>query len=190
MNEPTRKIAVLDACVLVPAALRDTLLRAYAADLYVARWTTDILIEVERTLASHLTTPDRARSLVMRIREAFEDAEIPRARYEHLVSAMTNHPKDRHVVAAAIIVGADVIVTSNLRDFPPSALSSYNIEAESPDRFLTRLVDLHHDTVVEIVKQQATALVKPPTSVERVLENLAIHAPEFGERVLHEILRS
>jgi hypothetical protein len=141
--QPARTVVVLDACVLVPATLRDTLLRAYATDLYVARWTTDILVEVERTLVSHLTTPDRARSLVTRIREAFEDAEIPRARYERLISAMTNHPKDRHVLAAAIVVAANAIVTSNPRDFPPSALSSYNIDAESPDRFLMRRFDLH-----------------------------------------------
>jgi hypothetical protein len=31
---------------------------------------------------------------------------------------MTNHPKDRHVLAAAVRASAEVIVTSNLSDLP------------------------------------------------------------------------
>jgi len=42
--------AVLDACVLFPASLRDTLLRAANADLYGMRLTDEILEEVSRNL--------------------------------------------------------------------------------------------------------------------------------------------
>lgn len=41
---------VLDACVLFPASLRDTLLRAADADLYRVHLTADILEEVRRNL--------------------------------------------------------------------------------------------------------------------------------------------
>jgi hypothetical protein len=42
---------VLDACVLVAAGLRDTLLRlAETPGLYAPRWSDDIMVEVERTL--------------------------------------------------------------------------------------------------------------------------------------------
>ena len=36
-----------------------------------------------------------------------------------LVAAMQNDDKDRHVVAAAVKASAQVIVTSNLKDFSP-----------------------------------------------------------------------
>ena len=42
--------AVLDACVLFPASLRDTLLRAAERELYQAYWSQDILTELRRSL--------------------------------------------------------------------------------------------------------------------------------------------
>jgi hypothetical protein len=53
--------------------------------------------------------------------------------YAALVPAMLNHEKDRHVAAAAVKASAQVIVTSNLRDFV--ALPD-GIEAQAPDEFL------------------------------------------------------
>jgi predicted nucleic acid-binding protein len=52
---------------------------------------------------------------------SFPDALVPG--YESLVDGMTNDPKDRHVLAAAVRANAEVIVTFNRRDFPESALS-------------------------------------------------------------------
>jgi len=49
---------------------------------------------------------------------------------------MTNDPKDRHVAAAAVRANAQVIVTSNLKDFQPSSLTEWGIEARHPDQFL------------------------------------------------------
>ena len=47
--------AVLDACVLVNAALRDTLLRlAEPPHLYLPRWSAEILLETTRTLEGKL----------------------------------------------------------------------------------------------------------------------------------------
>ncbi|MGD0830917.1 MAG: hypothetical protein ABR907_08245 [Terracidiphilus sp.] len=49
---------------------------------------------------------------------------------------MANHPKDRHVLAAAVRCGAQTIVTLNLKDFPEAALSPWDAVAQSPDEFL------------------------------------------------------
>jgi hypothetical protein len=48
---PVLPIAVLDACVLIPASLRDTLLRlAETPRLYTPKWSAEIWVEVERNL--------------------------------------------------------------------------------------------------------------------------------------------
>jgi len=91
---------VLDACVLVNAALRDTLLRlAEPPHLYLPRWSKDIILETRRTLETKLgVTPAQAAHLVRELELHFADAWIEG--YEPLIAVMTNHPKDRHVLAA------------------------------------------------------------------------------------------
>lgn len=49
---PAPFIVVLDANVLFPFTLRDTLLRAAAAGFYQVRWTAQILDEMQRNLVS------------------------------------------------------------------------------------------------------------------------------------------
>ena len=44
---------------------------------------------------------------------------------------------DLHVVQAALTGGAGLIVTMNLRDFPPRELARFGLRACHPDEFLT-----------------------------------------------------
>lgn len=98
--------AVLDACVLFPAALRDTLLRAADAGLYRPQWSHAILEEVRRNLiAAGRLDATRAQRLLAAMRREFPEAEV--RGYEALVPAMTNDPKDRHVLAAAVSAGGE-----------------------------------------------------------------------------------
>lgn len=56
---------VLDACVIIPASFRDTLLRAAEAGFYRLHWTEEILTEVERNLVEGgMTDAAGARRLV------------------------------------------------------------------------------------------------------------------------------
>ena len=81
-------------------------------------------------------------------------------------------PNDRHVLAAAIRGGAQLIVTVNLKDFPEDILAAHDIVAMHPDDFVLDLIDLGPGTVSQTVTQQANALKNPPMSVDEVLETL------------------
>ena len=72
------------------------------------------------------------------IREVFADSEV--AGYESLVDLMRCHPKDRHVLAAAVWGNVDQIVTFNQKDFPEGAVTPYGIEVVSPDDFLLNIL--------------------------------------------------
>ena len=103
----------------------DTFLRlAEPPALYEARWTDQILSEVTRTLVGRFgKTPEKARYREVAMREFFPDAIVDD--YESLVPKMKNHPKDRHVLAAAVACSADYVVTFNLKDFPSQAADKY-----------------------------------------------------------------
>jgi predicted nucleic acid-binding protein len=138
---PAPFIVLLDANVLFPFSLRDTLLRAAAAGFYQVRWSSQILDEMARNLVSTGTMPEeKARRLRAIMEREFPEAAVTGD--EHLVAAMRNHEKDRHVAAAAVKTGAQVITTANLRDF---AELPEGIEAQSPDVFLCNLFDLDPD---------------------------------------------
>lgn len=94
--------------------------------------------------------------------------EVP----EQVFALMTNHPGDRHVVAAAIVAKAEVIVTANLDDFPAAALKPWNIEAWHPDDFLVYLNNQFPGKMIEVIRQQAEDLKNPPLTVPELLDKL------------------
>ncbi|MFE3428638.1 PIN domain-containing protein [Streptomyces sp. NPDC059171] len=106
---------LLDTCVLYPNYLRDTLLRLAEAELYEPLWSADILDELTRNVAERIGG-QRAKGLVDVMAGAFPESLV--SGYAALIPAMTNDPKDRHVLAAAIGGHAHAVVTLNLRDFP------------------------------------------------------------------------
>ncbi len=114
--------AVIDASVLYPLPLRDTLLRIAAADVYIPRWSDRILQEVARNLvADGRASEAQADRMTAAMCEAFDTATVPAVDIERLEPEMNNEHKDRHVLAAAVVADAETIVTLNLRDFPRSA---------------------------------------------------------------------
>jgi predicted nucleic acid-binding protein len=172
----SRLVAVLDACVLYGMPLRDTLLRAGEEYLYRPAWSYDIWDEVLRHLRDpkerkRPLTEDDATHLLMTIERHFPEAFV--ANFESLIPLLTNDTKDRHVAAVAVQAQAQVIVTYNLKHFPPASLAPYGIEAQHPDDFLMDLFDLDPQTMVRIIRQQAAALKKRPTSARQILDKLA-----------------
>lgn len=164
---------VLDACVLYPFTLRDVLLQAAADGFYQVYWTEDILDEALRNLvADGRVTLENSAKLGATMRRAFPEAQV--SDYEALIAAMRNDEKDRHVVAAAVRVGAQVIVTSNQRDF--YALPS-GLEAQNPDEFLSTLFDRHPRRMMSVLHKLAGRYRSPPMEVQGILN--ALKLPEF-----------
>jgi hypothetical protein len=93
--------------------------------------------------------------------------------YEHLVDGLELPDlNDRHVLAAAIHGGANVIVTLNLSDFPKQNLRSFNLEARHPDDFAFALLETDTALVLEAAANHRSSLRNPPKTPEAYLEEL------------------
>jgi hypothetical protein len=183
-------IVVYDACVLHPAPLRDLLVRLGLARLCQVKWTQQILDECFRSILNR--RPSLSPEQLARSRERLEQA-IPDAQvngYEEFIEAITGlpDPNDRHVVAAAVRCGAQVIVTSNLKDFPKPVLARYGMEAQSPDDFVRDLIDLDAVTVARVVREQVAALKDPPKTTAEVLGSLRQQGLTISVEMLEEVL--
>lgn len=161
---------VLDACVLYPAHLRDTLLRLAERELYDARWSDDILDELERSLLRNRLKQTSVNHMLAKMRSTFSEAKI--TGYQSLVASMTCHQKDRHVLAAAVRAKASAIATFNLRDFPRAALDPYEVDVIHPDEFLLDLLDLEPPLVIDDIREQAETNKRPPNTLEGLLDAL------------------
>jgi hypothetical protein len=80
--------------------------------------------------------------------------------------------RNRHVVAAAKQAGAQLIVTSNLKDFPADQLAKLNLEAKSPDDFVLDQIDIDDRRVWACMQEIANSRSNPPQDVEDVMDEL------------------
>jgi predicted nucleic acid-binding protein len=169
-----RYTVVLDACVLVPIALADTLLRIAERDLYRPLWSERILTEAMAAIVE--LHPSLSGDLVERrfaaMRETFEDAGVEDWEAVDVMVPLPD-PDDLHVVAAALRGRADAIVTANLPDFPAKDLKSLDLEVIHPNDFLLDQLDLDPRTVIDVIREQAAHTRNPALEPVDVLARLA-----------------
>jgi predicted nucleic acid-binding protein len=131
-------IVIYDANVLYPNTLRDLLIRiAQQPHLEQAKWIDQIIDETLRALQKN--RPDITEEKAARLRELINGAvrDCLVTGYQSLIEVLDlPDPDDRHVLAAAIKVNAQLIVTKNLKDFPPKTLAQWDIRPKSPDNFV------------------------------------------------------
>jgi predicted nucleic acid-binding protein len=172
--------AVLDACVLVPMALCDLLLRlAEEPAMYRPLWSEQILTEMARALKTKLHRSSEAAAWRrQQMKEAFPEAmvTVPSA----LLKAVECIPDkdDRHVLAAAIIAQANAIVTQNTRHFPKDCCQKYGVLCQTPENFLIDQYHLHPQLVLDKLDDQAAGISQ---NRDFVVVSLKGPVPKFCE---------
>lgn len=164
--------AVLDACVLYLAPLRDFFMRL-AVKLYQPKWTDTIHEEWIRNVLND--RPDLTLTQLTRTRELMNrhGGTCLVTGYEALIPTLTlPDPNDRHVLAAAITAQASIIVTFNVSDFPEQTLAVYKTRAFLPDDFAVRLYRSDPGLFVDLVRLHRRALLNPSKTVEEYLATL------------------
>lgn len=140
-----------------------------------ARWSERILDEVFDNLKEN--RPDLDSVKLARTRElmclAVPDCLVDTDAIDAIVPSLTlPDADDRHVLAAAILAGAQVIVTTNVKDFPRQELDRFRIEAKHPDAFLQDIYHLDGALMHQAVSEAAAAYKNPPTTVGELVEHL------------------
>lgn len=141
---------MLDACVLIPMPLADTLLR---------------MAEEPRLFLAEVVAKDRRH---------FPEAWVEGR--ELLIPVTDNDPRDRHVPAAAVHSRSDLIVTCNRRDFPAESLGPWGIEVQGPSAFLPGLYDLDAGLFVNKLHEQAACV---QVNLPQLLRSLKKNVPAF-----------
>jgi predicted nucleic acid-binding protein len=177
-NQNNEYAVVLDACVLAPMPLCDTLLRlAEHPSFYRPLWSAEILREVGDVIEKKLgySTEQRDRRIAS-MQKAFPEAlvQIPCK----LDSFVCPDPNDRHVLAAAVRGQANAIITSNTKHFPQDCIEEYGLLCQSPDDFLIHQFHLNPPLVVDKIDQQAAVRRKTRTELINTLQKVT---PQFAD---------
>lgn len=174
-------VALLDANVLHPISLCDVLLRLAEKGLFQPRWSDEILSETLESIVrrhAHVAREPIAER-IEDMRRAFPDAMVDG--YQTLRDALAAEMKgDAHVLAAAVVGKADLVVTNNLRDFPPVLLRRYELDAQSADTFLVNQWWLDPTTVTQVLSEMADEYARPIAQSLTALERLV---PEFVQGI-------
>jgi len=135
-------VAVYDACVLHPAALRDLLLNLALMRLFRARWTDRIHDEWIQSVLERRGDIDPAR--LARTRERM-DAAVP----------------------DALVTGPTGLSASSCCLTPTTDTCS---RRQHPDEFVAHLIDLDATSVCAAVRNQRESLQHPPYSAREILD--------------------
>lgn len=169
MAGSARYTAILDANVLYPTLIRDTLLSLAVERLYHARWSATIHEEWTRNLLKD--RPDLIGKLdvvVERMNASVPDCLV--TNYQALAKLIElPDPDDRHVVAAAIVGHADAIVTFNTKDFPTAVLQPYGIDVQHPDEFVMNQLQLQQIPAIAAIKKMRARWTNPARSAQELI---------------------
>jgi predicted nucleic acid-binding protein len=172
------RTVVVDANVLYSIELTDLFLTFATRRLIQIRWSEEILSEVRRSLEmSGRLSPAAIERRLAAMQRALPDttAEVPRT----LIEQMRVQANDRHVLALAVAVGADAIVTFNVRDFPADRCSSLGVEVLTPDDLAVETLRGDYVRVTAALQEIALRRKVPSMNVGDLLERWQVQLPGF-----------
>lgn len=170
-------VVVLDANVLYGIEVTDLVLTMATRHLYRPHWSPQILDEVSRNLKRRTDLDPaaidrRIARMNLALPAAVEEPPPP------LIDEMPVNEKDRHVLALAVHVEAPVIVTNNLRDFPPVLLVDHGVEAMNVDAFVLGQVERDPAGVVGAIDAMAARRRRDPKTRHDIIDVLASEMPQ------------
>jgi hypothetical protein len=174
-----RFTVVLDACTLFPMLVRDVLLTLAAHEFFNPKWSARIRAEWMRNLSQRLGdrgySADTQRQLERTsaaMDAAFPDAAVDLEFPEPAILEPVQ-VKDRHVVATAMAVQADAIITFNIGDFAAAHLKEHlQIDVLHPDDFVMDLVDLNEKRAVAAFRELRARKRNPPWAISELVQRL------------------
>lgn len=178
--------AFLDTCAVYGVTVTDVLLRLADEGAFRPLWSEEVLEELRRNLVKNGVDPMAVGRRIAAMTEHFPDAMVEG--YGSLVEGMTCHPKDRHVLAAAARANAEVLVTFNVKDFPPLSVAGLDIEVVHPDAFLLDQLDLYPGKTMRVLQSMVEIYDSPPLNMSDLLRILSsAGVPEFADEARRHI---
>ena len=173
MTSFRRRTAILDANILASITLTDIFVQLAVDDLYHAKWTNDIHREWIAAVLKFRPKIEPQRLERRRRQMDIETREALVTGYEGVIDDLELPDSgDRHILAAAIHGGCDLIVTKNLKHFPIDSLSPYGIEAQHPDTFLMGQLERVPLQFCDAVRTVVLRAKNPPFTVEEYRASL------------------
>lgn len=171
--------AFFDTNVLYGALLNDFILELADRGLFRPLWSQDVLFELAENLVKNGENLTLVQKRVGTMERYFADAMV--TGYNDLVPSMMNDEKDRHVLAAAVRGGAEVLVTFNTKHFPAGSVEPFDLEVVHPDDFLLDQLDLYYAPTLRALTELVEGYDSPAMTVDDFLLALArAHVPNFA----------
>ena len=159
-------LAILDSDVLFGVISMDVLMSLGVAAIYEPHWSEEILFAAIAFFGTPSATWRRIYAQFSNvITLPFSGVHFSPAFMFSFQAASThsmpNDPGDRHVLAAAVAVGAQYIVTNNVRHFLPEHCEPFGISAIRADAFVAFLVRLDAEGVRDALVEMALRKRRP-----------------------------
>ncbi len=166
-------LVFVDTNVWYPVVLADLVLRSVEIGLFDLAWTNESLAEVERVLVERKgLTAQNAAVFGAQVRATAPRGRIEPAVYRPLVASMTGPDPGDHVHAAAARGGhADVLLTSNVADFPAADVGPA-CRVRHPGDLFGELAGTYPIELGRVIAEMAAQRRRPPMTTDGILDRL------------------